>query len=340
LQALLDNAECDTALVEFFTLPDRIIIWVLRSGKVKPVVVSVPMLHDHLVRWVEDYRQEIWQYWSHKEAHGTWQELGDPLLREVRQLLPGAGLVHLVPHALLHYLPIHALRVNGRHLIDDFPIAYGPSAAVLARVAQRVSRNNDAYRGQGALVLGYTPRASERKVFEGEAVRVAARFGTSAHVGKKATLALLQRQGGECDTIHLSCHGVFDDENPWASGLHLANGMATVRDIMSLKLKARLVTLSACQTATSARRPGDDLVGLVRAVLYAGASTVLATLWEVEATSALELMDDFYARWAAQGTAKAQGEALALQQAILELRKKMDHPYFWAPFVLVGRATY
>lgn len=338
LQAFLDHVGCDAALIEFCTLPDRIAVWVLRSHKEEPVVVPVPLSHDQLVQHVEDYRREVWEYGSRGDTQGDWQELGDLLLGRAWRHLQGAELVFVVPHGLLHYLPLHALRAQGRQLIDDFPIAYAPSSAVLKRVAERAVQNRPAPAPERALVLGYTPRESERAVFEGEAHRVAERFHTTAHVHEHATRALLQQTGGDYDVLHLSCHGFFDSETPLASGLLLADGVLTARDIMALKLKAHLVTLSACHSATSARRPGDDLVGLTRAVLYAGASSVLATLWSVEATSASELMCDFYARRDASAQATARSGAAALQSAIVELRKRQDHPYYWAPFTLIGHA--
>jgi CHAT domain-containing protein len=185
-------------------------------------------------------------------------------------------------------------------------------------------------------VLGYTPHEREREVFEGEAEQVAEFFGTEAHLGQKATGALLREKGTQYDTLHLSCHGFFDPTDPLASGLQLADGVLTARDIMGLKLNADLVTLSACQTARSEISRGDELVGLTRALLYAGASSVLVTLWSVDAVAALELMGDFYSRLRGNGGTKVKPEAVALREAMLEMRKKREHPYYWAPFILVG----
>jgi CHAT domain-containing protein len=105
---------------------------------------------------------------------------------------------------------------------------------------------------------------------------------------------------------------------------------------MGLRLNAGLVTLSACQTALSDQQPGDELVGLTRALLYAGASSVLVTLWSVNAVAALELMGNFYHRLRGKDGAKVTAEAVALREAMLELRQTKGHPYYWAPFILVG----
>src|SRR5207249_4774075 len=102
-----------------------------------------------------------------------------------------------------------------------------------------------------------------------------------------------------------------------------------------LDLHAALVVLSACQTAVQsglrgALPAGEEFVGLVAALLEAGAASVVATLWSVADESTAALMESFY-----QAVAK-RGRAQALREAQLELRKKMPHPFFWAPFVMVG----
>jgi CHAT domain-containing protein/tetratricopeptide (TPR) repeat protein len=336
LQALVDGFDTAAALVEFYTLPDRIIVFVLRSGEKEPAVTQVSMSQTQLFRHVQNYWREVVEYSRRGDIGQRWQNLAGPLLGDVLPHLGGAGLVYLVPHGLLHYLPLHALRVDGAHLIERFPIAYAPSAAVLGRVVQRTAGMEQTGNGRGALVLGYTPNEDERVVFEGEAMRVAEFFGTEAHLGQEATGALLQEEGAEYNALHLSCHGFFDPDDPLASGLQLADGVLTARDIMGLKLNADLVTLSACQTALSDQQPGDELVGLTRALLYAGASSVLVTLWSVSAVAALELMGDFYGRLRGKGGAKVEAEAVALREAMLEMRKKREHPYHWAPFILVG----
>jgi CHAT domain-containing protein len=283
-----------------------------------------------------NYKREIRDYSWRGDIGQNWQELARPLLEEVLSRIEGVELVYLVPYGPLHYLPLHALQVHGRYLIDRFPITYAPSAGVLDRVMQRGIRQKQLGNVQDALILGYTPNESEREVFEGEALQVAEFFGARAHLGKNATAALLREAGAGCKILHLSCHGFFDSTDPMASGLQLADGVLTARDIMSLRLNADLVTLSSCQSGLSEIGSGDELAGLTRALLYAGASSVLVTLWSVNAVATLEIMNDFYSRlWSKDGT-KIKTEAEALQAAMLEMRNKRTHPYFWAPFILVG----
>jgi len=336
LQALVDGFGTTAALVEFYTLPDKIIVFVLRSGEREPAVAQMPMPQEQLLRYVRTYWREVVEYPQRGNIGQRWEELADPLLADVLPHLQGAELIYLVPHGLLHYLPLHALRVDGEYLIDRFAIAYAPSAAVLRRMIQRKSGTERIGSGRRVLVLGYTPNEDERAVFEGEAVQVASFFGTDAHLGQEATGALIREKGAQYDTLHLSCHALFHRSDPLVSGLLLADGLLTARDIMGLKLNADLVTLSACETALSDQQPGDELMGLTRALLYAGASSVLVTLWPVHAVAAWKLMGGFYGRLRSKEGDKVTAEAVAIREAMLELRKREDHPYYWAPFILVG----
>jgi CHAT domain-containing protein/tetratricopeptide (TPR) repeat protein len=336
LQAMVDRFGTKAAFVEFYTLPGKVVAFILRSGGQEPIAIPIQVSKDQLQHHVANYIREIWEYGRRGDIGQNWQELAEPLLEEVLPFLEGLEMVYIVPHGLLHYLPIHALYVNGQYLIDRFPITYVPSAGVLDRVMQRTVTQKQPGNKRDALVLGYTPNEREREVFEGEAIQVADFFGTKAHLGKNATGALFREVGAQYNILHLSCHGFFNFTDPMDSGIQLADGVLTARDIMSLKLNASLVTLSSCESGRSEIGSGDEVVGLTRALLYAGASSVLVSLWSVNAVATLEIMRDFYGRlWSERGK-KIKTEADALQEAMLEMRKNRDHPYYWAPFILVG----
>jgi len=133
-------------------------------------------------------------------------------------------------------------------------------------------------------------------LIEDEADRVGAVLGegSSVYKGDQVTKELIRQESQGKDIIHFSCHGFFDSYLPMKSGLQLADGVLTVEDIYQLNLNASLVTLSACQTGLSEHKPGDDLIGLTRSLLYAGTPSVLVSLWSVPATSTFELMERFY----------------------------------------------
>jgi CHAT domain-containing protein len=103
-----------------------------------------------------------------------------------------------------------------------------------------------------------------------------------------------------------------------------------------MELNASLVTLSACQTGISVVGGGDELVGFSRAFLYAGAASLLMSLWRVEDQATARLMDRFY-----RDLLDGQRKSAALRQAQVALLRgeegvRFRHPYFWAPFFLIG----
>lgn len=118
------------------------------------------------------------------------------------------------------------------------------------------------------------------------------------------------------------------------SGIRLGDGILSLYDLYQLKLPAELITLSGCATGLSVVADGDELLGLARGLIYAGAQSALLTLWNVHDSSTAEFMSAFYGHLASSGD-----KGLALQRAALDLRKTYPHPYYWASFVLLGKAS-
>jgi len=140
--------------------------------------------------------------------------------------------------------------------------------------------------------------------------------------------------------IHFATHGLLDEKQPELSGLVLTrtpgsreDGLLQVYEIFNLQLDADLVVLSACDTGLGTMVGGEGLVGVTRALLYAGAHSVVVSLWQVDDASTPGLMISFY-RHLDQGQDKAE----SLRQAKLEMigQARFAHPFYWAPFVLIG----
>jgi CHAT domain-containing protein len=133
--------------------------------------------------------------------------------------------------------------------------------------------------------------------------------------------------------LHLASHGNFRLDNALFSSLQLSDGWLTVRDIYQLDLRhCDLVTLSACETGVNALAPGDEWIGLARGFFSAGAPSLLVSQWVVDDDATAKLMIDFYSHLRA-----GAGPAAALRSAQCKLLKEKPHPYFWAPFVILGR---
>jgi len=261
--------------------------------------------------------------------------LYDRLIAPVEPLLQGRRRLYLVPHGPLHYIPFQALIApDGDTLLrEDGPqLVYAPSATLLF---SHKSREPDRARVP-CLALGYNSEGTTRMRFaEEEARSVAQLAGGRALVGPSPKKEALFSQAADYRLLHLSCHGDFDPEAPLSSTLHLALGetLTALEVLDHLRLHCDLVTLSACESGLSQVRRGDELVGLVRAFLYAGAPALVSTLWRVDERSTLILMEKFYQEIQAE-----VGFAEALQRAQLHLRNlpRFADPYYWAPFILVG----
>ena len=116
------------------------------------------------------------------------------------------------------------------------------------------------------------------------------------------------------------------------SSIRLGGSYLSLYDLCHLHLSAELVVLSGCATGLSVVTPGDELIGLVRGLLQAGAQSLLLSLWDVHDESTREFMIAFYTRLQ-QGLPKSK----AVQHAMKDLRERYPHPYYWAPFTLIGK---
>jgi CHAT domain-containing protein len=159
------------------------------------------------------------------------------------------------------------------------------------------------------------------------------------HLREKATeenAKLLDMK--EYDYIHFSCHGILGDgfQSLVLSQIPKAkeDGYLTINEIMNCDYHAKLVVLSACQTGSGKVERGEGVIGLTRAVMYAGTPAVVASLWNVQDIATKELMVKFYTNMLEKGMKKEE----ALRQAKLEMIKggKYSSPYYWSAFVMYG----
>jgi len=264
-------------------------------------------------------------------AEDAFDQLISPLLATVRQ-----HKLVLLPHGVLHYVPFAALRkrANGHVLIDDFTLTYAPSASAL-----RFLRAKESPVDGEALVLG-DPDTSLPKLpgAAQEATAVARLLHTTPHLGADAREELLHDLRGKIDLVHLAAHGVYEPANPLFSRIALASGGTdegnlTVQDILSSVdlTGVNLVVLSACQSAVGARTGGDEVMGLTRALLYAGTPGVISTLWNIDDAASAGLMNEFYRRFTA-----GESAAEALRHAQLAVKEHYADPKYWAAFTLTG----
>ncbi|MGN2638619.1 CHAT domain-containing protein [Nocardia takedensis] len=275
-------------VAEYFLDGDDLILLLITPATPEPIVIHWTLRSDRLQPIIDQL------------AAGSIRGMGSDLLYAVcapmvepieQHCMPG-DVVVIVPHRSLHYLPLHV------PLIGRNPVCRLPSASVL-RYRRRSGRGDF----RRALVFG-DPR-EDLVHAQHEAVAVAAMFGTTAFlaaVASKRTLLTVLDKSEQPNVLHLACHARFDAANPGNSALLLAqtprsdDSELTVDDLRHLELTADLVTLSACRTGVSSDHPGDELVGLTRAFLHAGAQSLVVSLWEVDDLSTSLVMRQFYER--------------------------------------------
>lgn len=251
------------------------------------------------------------------------------------QTIKTAKLI-IVPHGSLHYLPFAALFDGRGYLIDRFSIRMLPSASVLSFLEERAKQDD-----RGALIFG-NPKLSDPKYdlkfAQDEALAIGRIIPRSnVLVRGDASKTNLQNLGSKYSVIHLAVHGVFDPVAPLNSALLLAadrdnDGLLRASDLYNLSLNADLVTLSACETALGKVATGDDVVGFTRGFLYAGAHSLLSSMWQVDDEATRDLMVQFYTNLSKMPKDEA------LRAAQLTTRNKYPHPYYWAAFLLTGSA--
>jgi tetratricopeptide (TPR) repeat protein len=292
----------------------------------------------------------------HRRSLEFFERLSPELLPEPASL-NGLQLLCISPHGPLHLLPLHALPTKEKlPLSAGLGISYVPSASVLHHVR---SRRLGVQGFHHAFIAGVAAEEDLRKeYFELDHTRLSTLSGfihsvSGLHANKENVAAGLGRSG----LAHITCHGYYDGADPSASGLILSDGferpprdigrasyltrhrfILSTEEILKQRVDAQLVTLRACASGMQAlENAGDEFVGLPRALLYAGASTALVALWNVDQRSSMELLTAFYRHWNSGQNNAWQ----ALWEAQRELSSSRETPayahlYHWAPFALIG----
>jgi CHAT domain-containing protein len=325
--ALRDNE----AIVEFHTLDDQLIAWVVRPSGTQGYTIA--RTRKDLAGDIAAFRQAILDRRPAARAMG--QTLYTLLLAPL-QLAPGEQLL-LVPHDALHYMPFQALRHGDRYVIEEHMLAFAPSAGVAVQLARRSVDQEAplvAFGNPGTDALLALPGA-EREVEEIGALFTDSRIFVKA----AATKTQFRTSMANAGILHVAAHADVDLVDPLQSRIRFAPdgddaGFLEAREIYGLNLsKVALITLSACESGLGRVARGDEILGFTRSFLGAGASGLLVSLWPVEDDSTELLMTTMY-RALAQGTPSAAAMQRA-QLAVLRNARYGD-PYFWAAFDLVG----
>lgn len=335
IDAIREALPADAVLLEYFQTHERIVLCLLDRTRldITPVsLVSRVSPHVRLLQfqlskfrlgpeYLDTFREPMLQATQSHLRH-----LFNELLAPVWPRLRGRHLL-VVPHGLLHYVPFHALFDGDQYVLDASSVSYAPSASIYTLCHRQPSASTPGT----ALVLGIPD--DRAPYMEAEARGVARQLPRSClFLGAEATARVLQTLGSHSHIVHIASHGYFRPESPMFSGIRLGDGYLNVYDFYHLKLAADLVTLSGCATGASTAVAGDELLGVTRGLFSAGARTLLLSLWDVHDQTTAAFMNLLYSKISA-GVPTIR----ALRSTMGEVRREYAHPYYWAPFVLMGK---
>lgn len=352
--------EPDMAIVEYMITDDRLYIFVATRGgdgtprvRVRSTAVGDAALRKRITRLATCLAL------ADDEFRSQARRLYGLLLSPIASDLARARVVCIIPDGPLWQLPFESLIApDGTFFVQHAAAFYSPSVAVYAQMrnAPRADR-----RAEGTLfaladpAVGATRDAGVSRLRAGEAtplpdaareVETAARIlgGKSAvYIGASASRERFETEAASYRIVHFATHGVLDDVDPMYSHLVLASsgrgddGVLEAWQMMRTKLHAELTVLSACNTARGGVREGEGVVGMSWALFVAGCPSTIAAQWKIASASTADLMIAFYRHWNEHGNGPfAKTKALAAAQREMLRRRGKRHPFFWAPFILVG----
>jgi CHAT domain-containing protein len=346
--SLQNSLNAETAIISFFVAEKgkRIYQFVITKKNFKISNSTLPENFDRLVRGLNNSL-----YYSDFE---TFKKSSLPLSRVlVSRLPPSIKQIVIVPSGRLGTIPFEALPLNAKSmthfdgvkfLLEKYAISYEFATALMLQRDSNASNQAASIYLCAPIQFPEKDNLNELPGTEKEVTAIASLFSKSSYVAKfqeanetnikAATLS-------SYDYLHFATHGIVDETEPELSRIFLNTGNKDdghlfSGEIYNLQLKAQLAVLSACQTGLGKLSKGEGVIGLSRALTYAGAKNIIVSFWSVADESTAELMTSFYKRLIEDDE---KNFSMALRQAKLQLIKsrKFSTPYYWAPFVLIGK---
>jgi CHAT domain-containing protein len=331
LQTLQNSMARDNyEVLQYLIQESAIIVWHISSSSVQ--VKSVFLPRSELITKVSSLRKSI----KNRDVSFEEQTSQELFLFLIQPVLQGINSEHLViiPHEDLHYVPFQVLQnpQSKKFLGEEFQVSYAPNATIL----------NKFHKG-GPLASQKILAAADPDIIEAaiEVENIGALY--PAH-SKIMTDPLIKESdvkdwAGAYNVHHLSVHGFFDPTEPLLSFLQLGkdnrdDGKLTAAEMFGLNFeKSRLVVLSACETGQAEATHANEIIGMVRGLLYAGGDSLILSSWQVDAASTTLWMENFYK----EARDKPLTEAARLALLAVKMKPEFQHPYFWGSFVMVGR---
>ncbi|HOE46121.1 CHAT domain-containing protein [Methanothrix soehngenii] len=325
LTSLIKNSS--TALLSLFPLAQETVLFILRKDWSEPTMLEISIGSEAQLDIWRRFQREIHLYNSALNLKETWDRDLILLLKKASNYLDGIDQVIVSPGRFGCLLPWEALFQKAGVNVNLTTI---PNLKIWSLIDNQPSDSGP------ALVIG-NPNGGDDLIYaEEEARQIAELLGVTPLIGPQATKEIVFECLPEANVAHFATHAYFSLENPLDSGIILADGVLTIREILKLDIHLKLLVLSACESGMNSSLGGDEMVGLAQGFMLAGAKSMLVSLWKVNDLSTASLMKSYYTRWINEEANNAE----ALRYAMEEIRNidenKWNYTYYWGAFTLVG----
>jgi CHAT domain-containing protein len=333
IQDLKKEIDDRTAILAYWLSENQLTCWLLTKSETISKIMKID--EKQLAALVEDTRKYISSN-SIGETTDRLAKLYSILIAPFESKLSEFTNLVIIPNGSLHFLPFQALiNSSGQYLIERYNLTYAPSASVFMVCNNREKSPGAKFMGMALsdIIIDGKPGLPGT---EDELRKILPLFASNISAfGNQSTETFVKNNAGNYNFIHFATHGSYNYKRPLYSFLLFNpseddDGRLNVFEVLELSINANLVTLSACETGLGNISQGDELVGLSRAFLFAGSSSVLVSLWAVSDYPTSLLMANFY-RYLNDHNLQ---EALTLAQR--DVIKIYPQPQYWSPFILIG----
>ena len=318
----------------YVVMRDKLVLWHINGSETQVKDVFLP--HVQLIKKTKALHDSLVARRDAPEAKFDEETSRQLFLYLVQPVLSSIKSNHLiiVPQEELNSIPFQALEnpATGKYLGESFAISYAPSATVLATLD-----NKSPLKG-GRLLAVADPEIHDARE-EVDAIGKLYPGRSKVVTQTAASRADIKAWVGDYSVVHLSVHGTFNASDPLLSYLQFKeappdSGRLTAAEMFGLPLqKNSLVVLSACETGRVQATHANEVLGMVRSLLYAGAGNLVLSSWEVNARSTRLWMETFYRA----GQTNPPSEAARKALLAVKSQPEYSHPFFWAPFVMTGK---
>lgn len=336
----------EVQLLQYSVLPDKVLIWLVSPAGIQSF--------EHKID-AGDLRNKVSAYLqllssppvdNEEAVRNASAEFYDLLIKPAEAALDGKKQLCIVPDKALNYLPYAAFlsRASGKYLTQEYALTRAPSTTLFI-VSSESANTRSNVTGEKLLSVG-NPRF-DHKAFPGLADLPASKRESEAIAGMYNSGPPLTGEGAvksrvvaemeKANVIHLALHAVVNEHSPLRSRLLLADSTLEINEIYQMQLpKARLVVLSACESGAGRYYDGEGVIGISRPFIAKGVPLVVGSLWSVDSNATAELMISFHQKRTRDNVSTAEALTLAQREMLVHPDPRYRHPYYWAPFVVIG----